>query len=216
MTQVQNHPTGPIDTITSESVEPSVPTSGRRDWQRISLFVGGILFAVGNLFHPLEHNDAAYDSATWEAAHLTIFFSVPLLVLGLPYLHRRLTGRVPSTLATVAVVASVVGLIGLGPGAIIETFVAPIIGHEGMEELESGGMGLVNAVLGVAYLGGTIALGWAVGRARLRPRWAGPALIVSAVVLLGVMGATGPAVGVVIISATAVYGIALAALAARA
>ena len=202
-----------VDTITSE---PSVAASGRRDWQRISLFAGGILFAVGNLLHPLEHSDAAYHSATWQAAHLTIFFSIPLLVLGLPYLHRRLTTRISPRLATVAVAASVVGLIGIGPGTIIEAFVAPMIGHHAMEELESGGMGAVNGLLGVAYLGGTIALGWAVSRAKLRPRWAGPSLIVSAVVMLGVMSATGPAAGVVIIAATVLYGLALAALAVKA
>ena len=214
MTEVQNHPNGPSDAMTSDA--PVVAPVRRRDWQQRSLFAGGVLFAVGNLLHPLEHNEAAIHSATWQAAHLTIFFSVPLLVLGLPYLHRRLTTRIPTTLATIAVATSVVGLIGLGPGAIIETFVAPVIGHHGMEQLESGGMGAVNALLGVAYLAGTIALGWAVRRARLNPRWAGFALIVSAVVMLGAMGATGPAAGVVIISATVTYGAALAALALKA
>lgn len=218
MTQLQDHPTSPVDTITDAitdtiTSEPSAPTSGGRDWQRISLFAGGVLFAIGNLLHPLEHNEAALHSATWQAAHLTIFFSIPLLVLGLPYLHRRLTARVSRTLATVAVAASVAGLIGIAPGSIIEAFVAPMIGHHAMEELESGGMGGVNGLLGVAYLGGTIALGWAVSRAKVSPRWAGPSLIVSAVVLLGVMSATGPAAGVVIISATVMYGAALAALA---
>ena len=127
-------------------------------------------FAAGNLLHPLEHTDAAYQSATWEAAHLVIFFSLPMLVLGLPALHRALVPRVGSRLSTIAVVASIVGLIGIGPGTIIETFVAPMIGHEAMTELESGGMGAVNGLLGSAYLGGTIALGWALWRSRLRPR----------------------------------------------
>ena len=108
------------------------------------------------------------------------------------------------------------GLIGIAPGTIIEAFVAPMVGHEAMEQLESGGMAVANGLLGAAYLGGTIALGWAVRRAELQPRWAGPSLIVGAVVLLGVMGATGPAAGVVIIAATVVYGLALAALAVRA
>ena len=213
MTQVQDHPTAPVDTITSD---PRA-RQARRDWQRVSLFAGGIAFAVGNLLHPLEHKDAAYHSATWQAAHLTIFLSMPLLVLGLPYLHRRLaTTRVSPLLATVAVYASMAGLIGIAPGTIIEAFVAPMIGHDAMEELESGGMAVVNGLLGAAYLGGTIALGWAVSQAKLRPRWAGPSLIVGAVVLLGIMSATGPAAGVVIITATAVYGLALAALAVKA
>ena len=86
----------------------------RRDWQAASLIAGGITFAAGNLLHPLEHNDAAYDAATWQAAHLMIFFSLPLLILGLPVLHRQLVGRVSGRLATIAVAASVVGLIGQG------------------------------------------------------------------------------------------------------
>lgn len=220
MTQIQDHQTGSLDMTDSiaDSVSSarSVPGPSRRDWQRGSLFAGGILFAVGNMLHPLEHNEAALDYATWQAAHLTIFFSIPLLVLGLPYLHRRLLTRVSPRLATVAVAASVAGLIGIAPGCIIEAFVAPTIGHHAMEELESGGMGLVNAVLGVDYLGGTIALGWAVQRSKLQPRWAGPSLIAGAVVLLGVMSATGPAAGVIIIGATVVYGAALSALAVKA
>ncbi len=164
-------------TAASRSGE-TAPASGRRDWQRVSLFLGGIMFAVGNMLHPLEHKDAAYESATWEAAHLTIFFSLPLLVLGLPYLQRRLAAHTDSRLAAFAVAASMAGLIGIGPGTIIETFVAPMIGHHAMTELESGGMGLVNAILGVAYLGGTIALGWVVRRCKLRPRGAGTSLIV--------------------------------------
>ena len=209
MTQVQDHPT--------PSIALEVPAGRRRDWQRLSLFVGGIAFAVGNLLHPLEHNEAAYHSATWKAAHLTIFLSIPLLVLGLPYLHRRLlTTRVSPRLANVAVAASVAGLIGIAPGTVIEAFVAPMVGHGAMEQLESGGMAVINGLLGAAYLGGTIALGRAVSRAKLRPRWAGPSLMVGAVVLLGIMGATGPAAGVVIITATVVYGLALAALAVKA
>ena len=211
MTQVQDQPTALVDTITPE------PAS-RRDWQRVSLFAGGIAFTVGNLLHPLEHKEAAYHAVTWQAAHLTIFLSIPLLVLGLPYLHRRLaaTGRVSPLLATVGVYASMAGLIGIAPGTIIEAFVAPMIGHAAMEELESGGLAVVNGLLGAAYLGGTIALGRAVSQAKLRPRWAGPSLIVGAVVLLGIMSATGPAAGVVIITATALYGLALAALAVKA
>jgi len=213
MTLVQDHPNDLVVTITPERSEPA---PGRWVWQRISLFAGGIAFTVGNLLHPLEHNEAAYHSATWQAAHLMIFLSIPLLVLGLPHLHRRLTTRVSPTLATVAVAASVAGLIGIAPGTVIEAFVAPMVGLGAMEELESGGMAVINGLLGAAYLGGTIALGRAVAKAKLAPRWAGPSLMISAVVLLGVMGATGPAVGVVIIAATAVYGLALAALAAKA
>lgn len=189
--------------------------SAERDWQRFALFAGGIAFAIGNMLHPLEHNDAAYTKATWEAAHLTIFFSIPLLVLGLPVLYRRLQAERPrSPLNTFGVAASIVGLIGIAPGTILEAFVAPTIGYDAMTDLESGGMAIVNAAMGIAYLGGAIALGWAIRSARLRPRWMGPALIVSSLLLLGVMSGTGKVVGVIIIGATAAYGFALSALAA--
>ena len=206
----------PSTTLDAFDAETSRHATSRRDWQRLSLMAGGVLFAIGNLLHPLQHNDDAYQSATWEAAHLTIFFSIPLLVLGMPVLHRLLSARIGRKLSTFSVAASVVGLIGIAPGTIIETFVAPMIGHEAMQHLESGGMGAVNALLGGFYLGGTIALGSAVRKAKLRPSWAGPALALSAVVLVAVMSSTSAAAGVVIIGATMAYGLALAALAVRA
>jgi len=114
------------------------------------------------------------------------------------------------------VVSVMVGLIGLAPGAVIETFVAPLIGKAAMEDLASGGMGIVDAIFGVAFLGGTLSLGWALRRAGVRPRWAGPALMVIGGVLLISMGMTGPIGGVVIIAATIAYGSALAILGRRA
>jgi hypothetical protein len=213
MSTFQQSPTAvlaqPLDQVTPTSV-------AGRDWQRTSLAAGGVLFAIGNLLHPLQHTEAAYRSATWEAAHLTIFASLVLLILGLPLLHRRLVCRVNPRLATIAVAASVAGLIGIAPGTIIEAFVAPTIGHAAMEDLESGGFGVVNALLGSAFLGGTITLGWAVRKAGLSPRRAGQTLIVAAVAMVLVMGSTGPVAGVVIIAATAAYGLSLTALALKA
>lgn len=201
------------DTIASTAPTTRTP---RRDWRSMALVAGGLLFAIGNLLHPLQHSDDAYEAATWHAAHLTIFFSLPLLVLGMPALHRCLGAHVGRGLASYSVLASVVGLIGIGPGTIIEAFVAPTIGHEAMEHLESGGMGVINAIFGFAFLSGTIALGWAAHRARLRPRWSGPTIVGGAVALVAVMEATSATAGVVVITATALYGLALAALAPRA
>jgi hypothetical protein len=214
MTMLHTTSPAPVDTVVLG--DEAAHREPRRDWQRMALGVGGVAFAVGNLLHPLEHNDAAYQKATWEAAHLVIFFSIPLLVLGLPVLHRALLARVTRPLASTAVAASVAGLIGIAPGCIIEAFVAPSVGQEAMEALESGGMGAVNGIMGTAFLGGTIALGWAIHRAQLRPRGAGLALVASAAMLLGMMSATGPVAGVIIIATTALYGLALTALAAKA
>jgi len=113
-------------------------------------------------------------------------------------------------------VSVMVGLIGIAPGAVIEAFVAPRVGNAAMDELASGGMGIVDAVFGVAFLGGSLALGYALRQAGVRPRWAGPALMVIAGVLLVSMGLTGPVGGGVIISATIAYGSALAILGLRA
>jgi hypothetical protein len=198
------------------SERSGTPPAARRGWQASSLVGGGVLFAVGNALHPLEHNDAAFGSPTWEAAHLLILASIPLLVLGLPVVHRMLRGRVSDRWALLPVVAVMVGLIGLAPGTVIETFVAPTIGTAAMEKLESGGMGIVDAVFGIAFLGGTLALGHALRKSGVRPRWAGPALMMLAGVLLISMGLTGPVGGVVIISATIAYGSALAILGLRA
>jgi len=201
---------------TTERSEATPPPGRTHSWQGRLLVAGGVLFAVGNALHPLEHNDKAYQAATWEAAHLTILASIPLLVLGLPAVHRMLRGRVGDRWALLPVVSLVVGLIGLAPGTVIETFVAPFVGNAAMEHLESGGMGVVDGVFGVAFLGGTLALGWALRRSGLRPRWAGPALMVIGGVLLISMGMTGPIGGVVIITATIAYGSALAVLGRRA
>jgi hypothetical protein len=175
-------------------------------WRRRSLMTGGVLFAIGNALHPLEHNDAAYDDATWEAAHLLILLSVPLLVLGLPILQER----VPK----LALAVTTVGLIGLAPGSVIETFVAPTIGAEAMEDLAHGGMAAVDGLFGAAFLGGLVAVAWCARRARLCPAWASITLLVSTVALFPALGLTGKAVGVLIISATIVQGASLTALGA--
>jgi hypothetical protein len=201
---------------TSERSETTPAGHRRRSWQAKCLVSGGVVFAVGNALHPLEHTDAAYQAATWEAAHLVILASIPLLVLGLPVVHRMLRGRVSDRWALLPVVSVMVGLIGIAPGAVIEAFVAPRVGNAAMDELASGGMGIVDAVFGVAFLGGSLALGYALRQAGIRPRWAGPALMVIAGVLLVSMGLTGPVGGGVIISATIVYGSALAILGLRA
>jgi hypothetical protein len=174
-------------------------------WCRRSLMAGGLVFALGNALHPLEHTDAAYDYATWEAAHLLILLSIPLLVLGLPTLR----GRVPK----LAIAATTVGLIGLAPGCVIETFVAPTIGADAMEDLVGGGMGAVDGLFGAAFLGGLLAVAWHARRAGMSPSWAPTALLVATLALLPAMGMTGPGVGVLIIGATVVQGVSLTALA---
>src|SRR4051794_28981071 len=189
-----------MDTLVDQTAERAAQSGARpRSWQGRLLIVGGVVFAVGNALHPLEHTDASYDAPTWEAAHLLILASIPMLVLGLPAVHRLLLGRVYDRLALWPVLAVMVGLIGIAPGTVIETFVAPLIGNAAMNDLESGGMGVLDGLFGSAFLGGTVALGWALRRGGVRPAWLGPAMMVVGGVLLVAMGLTGPVGGVVII-----------------
>ena len=104
---LSNRQTEIADTIGASVPAPSASSAPRLQWQPMALILGGLLFAAGNLLHPLQHNDAAYDAATWEAAHLTVFFSLPLLALGMPALYRCLKARGGSRLATWSVGASV-------------------------------------------------------------------------------------------------------------
>jgi hypothetical protein len=209
MTNLATRPTATLD----EGADVAGTTRSRRyARQRRALMAGGVLFAAGNMLHPLQHSDTAYEAPTWTAAHLTIFVSLPLIVLGLPTLGRALAARIGTKLSGCAQVATLFGLFGLAPGLVIEAFVAPEIGYDAMRELESGGMGALMALLGGAYLGGSIALGWAARSARLRPAWAGPALITSAVAMIAVMSSTSRAAGAVIVAATSLYGLALTAL----
>lgn len=204
-------PTRRTDTAAPTPAAPT-PAAPTPRWQHRAVVAGGLLFAAGNALHPLEHSDAAYRAATWEAAHLVILVALPLLVLGLAAVQGRLRARVAGPLATWPVAVSVVGLIGLAPGMLLEAFVAPSVGHAAMEKLEEGSMGVVSGLFAVAFLGGGLGLAWAARRARLAPAWASPLLAAANVAMLGAMGFTGRAAGAVIIAATVAYGVALAAL----
>jgi hypothetical protein len=178
--------------------------------------VGGILFAVGNLLHPLEHSHAAHQAATWEAAHLTFGFAELLICAGLPLLM-AVGGLVrPSRLAVGGAVALGVASAALAPGAWFEAYVAPLPGGVG-EQLEAGPGGTVNTVAGVAWLVATLALGAGLAwRGARRPiRLAGATLLAVVATLL-----VGPAFpgreGLWIIPATVAAGLALVVLAVEA
>ncbi|MET7774158.1 hypothetical protein [Nocardia sp. NPDC005366] len=62
-----------------------IPLAADRDirWRAYALITGGVLFAVGNALHPLEHSEAAEQASTWVAAHLTFTVGAVLLAVGL-------------------------------------------------------------------------------------------------------------------------------------
>lgn len=176
-----------------------------------TLGLGGFLFSMGNLLHPLEHNDAAYRSATWIAAHLIMFASLPLLMLGLPVLRRGLRRHGQASLAGAVVVLAVVGLVGMAPALLVEAFIAPEVGHAAMEHFEATGFGVVSGLLPIAWIASSALLALACQRARFGPAWA-RILLAGATVGLLFAGVPGPIGGVFIILATAAYGVAIATL----
>jgi len=172
---------------------------------------GGLLFSVGNLLHPLEHVDAAYVAPTWTAAHLIIFASLPLLTLGLASLGRVLRRHGAGQLAQVAVWLATIGLIGMAPGLLAEAFLAPQIGQAAMEQFDATGFGVVGGLLSLAWVASSVVLAAACQRGRFGPVWSRATLVVcsAALVFAAVPGAVG---GVIVIVATAAYGVAVAAL----
>jgi hypothetical protein len=193
-----------------------VPSTSTLSRQRIAddraagtLGAGGVLFAIGNLLHPLEHSDAAYQASTWTAAHLVIFASLPLILLGLPRLTDLLRARGAGLLAPLVQVLTMVGTLGIAPGLLIEAFVAPEIGFAAVSRLEAGGSGMLASVLGVAWIASVVLLAAACRRARFGPTPVHPLLVLAAVALL-VGAGPGPIGGAIIIASTATYGGAVA------
>ncbi|GAA4101969.1 hypothetical protein [Nonomuraea soli] len=172
---------------------------------------GGILFALGNVLHPLEHNVAAHSAATWEAAHLVFALGGLLLAVGLPLLIGVSQALRPSKLTAIAGIVLAAGFAALAPGAWFEAYIAPL--HGVAEQVEAGGGGAVNAAAGMVWLASLVAFGaglaWRGGKRPVRP--AGVALLVSAVVMI--VGPGLPVVeGLVIIPATVLAGLALLAV----
>lgn len=153
---------------------------------------GGVLFAVGNILHPLEHSPAALEAVTWEAAHLVFAAGGILLTAGLPLLVG--VGEVirRSRLASVAGVVLALGFAGMAPGAWFEAFVAPLPGGVA-ETLEAGPAGTINAVLGFVWILATLIFGIALARGGMRRsvQWAGGTLIAGVAVLVGRPGYSG-------------------------
>ena len=176
-----------------------------------ALGVGGLLFSLGNLLHPLQHVDAAHQAPTWAVAHLAIFFSLPLLLIGLPSLEQALRARGAGSISRAAIWLAVVGVIGMAPGLLAEAYLAPELGRAAMEHFEETGFGVVGGLLSMAWVASSLVLAIACHRAGFGPSWARGALAVVAVALL--VGAAPTAIGgMVIIVATAVYGVSIAAL----
>lgn len=195
-------------TVTESTPAPSLPAADHRPSQRLgalTLVAGGVLFAVGNLLHPLEHSDAATGAPTWAAAHLTFALGALLIAGGVAALARRLA---VSRLGVVGLVLTAIGQVLVVGSAYVEVYVAPLVGHAQMDRIEDGAAvwGLLTLV---TYVVGPVLVAVAGLWHRALPVVACGALLLAQLVLL-----VGPGLpvteGYVIIPATVVSGLVFA------
>jgi hypothetical protein len=179
-----------------------------------TLIAGGLLFALGNLLHPLDHSPASQAEPTWVIAHVTFLVGAMIMVLGLPAVYQRQAGRA-GTLGLVGFVLVVLGTIGtVVPGGYFEAFVMPAIGEAGREAVEHGSGGTFSAILGLVYLLGSILFGTATYRAGVFPRPASGLIALSAAELFIVSPFATPLAGAAVIAGTVLWGIGFAWLGA--
>lgn len=158
---------------------------GRAERARaVLLAAGGILFAVGNALHPLEHNEAAESKPTWRAAHLVFALGAVLIAAGLPVLRERVAA---SRVGAVGYGLLWVGMVLIPANAWLEAFVAPNVDHHAMESVEDD-MALVGGLYAAAFMGGVLLLGVGAWLTRALARPAAAALVLGTVLMAAAPG----------------------------
>ncbi len=175
----------------------------------LALVLGSLLFAVGNLMHPLEHSVSAQAKPTWEAAHITFMIGGIIMVLGLPGAYLRQSLRA-GRLGLIGFVVLVIGLIGIAPSAWYEAFVVNPIGPDLADKIEGGAGGTFNAIAGLFLVFGPFLFGIATWRAKVFARYAALASVLSTPILLVLGGLPGKTGGAAIIFGTVVFSVAYA------
>lgn len=175
----------------------------------LALISGGLLFALGNLLHPLDHSLASQTAPTWALAHLTFVVGGIVMLLGLPTVHAYQAGRA-GVFGLISYALLTVGIVGLVPSGYFEAYVVPAVGSAGQAAVEQGAGGTFSAILGMVYLFGSLLFGFVTFRARVFPRPAA-LLIVLAAVGMALLGALpGKLGGAMIIAGTVLWGLAFA------
>lgn len=159
-----------------------VPTGNRERVRAAVLAVGAVLWAAGNLMHPLEHSESAEHAATWEPAHLTFAVGAVLMAVGLPALVRAI--RRPGAdwagkMLTLAHGLLFAGLAVVIPiGAYHEVYVTSLLDHHAATEIADASAPVL-APLSMALLLGFVLLAvYALIRpAAMFGRWSGVLII---------------------------------------
>lgn len=175
-----------------------------RNTRALTLVAGGALFAVGNLLHPLSHDDTAHSSPTWVAAHVVFGIGAVLIAASMGVLTRRFAGS-PTGLIGLGI--TWLGMVLIPGGAVMEAFVRPLMDHHGFAEIEQATLA-TTMVAGTANLIGPALITVAAVRHRLLPLWVG--LSFSGITLGALLYPVLPQEGYGIIPGTVLFGIAMA------
>ncbi|MGY1621079.1 hypothetical protein ACI789_02635 [Geodermatophilus sp. SYSU D00965] len=170
----------------------------------LAVTAGGVLFAVGNALHPMEHSEAAHSAATWVAAHVVFSAGALLMAAGAGALAARLRG---SRVATIGLGVLWVGLVLMPIGGYTEAYVAPAM-HHGFAAVEEATLWF-SGLAGTATLLGPLLIAVGALRSRLLP--VPVALSLLALPVGGVLAGALPVEGWGIIPGTVVFGLGIAA-----
>jgi hypothetical protein len=151
-------------------------------WSGLASLLAGVLHILGAFLHPVGEDLAAINSPNWVPAHLVLWVSGILILLGLVGLYTRQAEKT-GWLALVSFVLAFIG-IAVGGGLLsIVSIIIPFIATEAPALI-------VQAMTPPAFVLPVIALGFGLGfilfgvvtmRAGVLPRWAGLLLIIGAI-----------------------------------
>lgn len=173
--------------------------------QALAVVAGGVLFAVGNLLHPLRHDEAAPQAATWVAAHVVFGIGAVLIAAGLGSVARRLA---PSRIGSIGVGVTWLGMVLIPAGAVTEAWVRPLLGHHGFAAFEEAALGFTG-LAGFSTLTGPVLMAAGALAHRLLPPVVAVALL--GITVGGLLAPALPAEGYGIIPGTVLYGLGMAA-----
>lgn len=145
----------------------------------LSSLLGGGLYALGALLHPVGEDLAAVNSPRWVPAHLVFWVSSTFILFGLVALFARQAEKT-GWLGLVSFVLSFIGIALVGGLLFMVITIIPTIAAE-VPELFEQAMTPPTLALGAVFVGyglGFILLGIATMRAGVLPRWSGGLLII--------------------------------------
>ncbi len=173
-------------------------------FRALTMVAGGTLFAVGNLLHPLTHDDHAHESSTRVAAHVVFAIGAVLIAASLTVLTRRFAA---SRTGLVGLAISWLGLVLIPGGALMEAYVRPLFDHHGFAAVVEATLGFT-MLAGTSNLVGPALITIAAIRNRLLPLWV--SLSISGITVGALLYPVLPKEGYGIIPGTVLFGIGMA------